>query len=282
MKPQWLPQTMLRAASLLAPDEERTEWVREWQSELWYVPRHGAARFCLGAFRDALWLRLNNPSGQARTGIQLESPLRCLAFLASLALMSNLVAFLLPGSLVGGIYLDLALPHPGLRDLAEGWVGMLMVFSLLLLTMRLVLGGVPALCPPTPWANRLRGLILLVVKIVLLQPCLFGGVAILARTGCVPLVNFGLFASSMLACRWTLVDQRRRCPVCLRLLANPVCIGTPSDTSLEWYGTESICSRGHLLHSPEIAASHSSTQQWLSLDASWQELFPEAAGARRR
>jgi hypothetical protein len=120
------------------------------------------------------------------------------------------------------------------------------------------------------------------VKIVLLQAGLLGGfVAILARGGCVPLGNFGLLASSMLAARWVLLDQRRRCPVCLRSLTHPVHIGTPSETFLEWYGTESLCSRGHgLLHTPEVPASYS-TQQWLSLDASWQELFPEVARAPR-
>ncbi len=46
-----------------------------------------------------------------------------------------------------------------------------------------------------------------------------------------------------------ITDQQRRCPVCLRLLTNPVRIGTPSRTFLEWYGAESTCSRGHgLLH----------------------------------
>jgi hypothetical protein len=86
-------------------------------------------------------------------------------------------------------------------------------------------------------------------------------------------------ATSIGALRWVVMDQRRRCPVCLRLLTNPVRIGSASQTFLEWYGTESTCSRGHgLLHVPEISASYNSTEQWLRLDASWDDLFSQARG----
>ncbi len=60
MKSEWLQHIILHVASLLAPSDQRAEWLEEWRSELWYVPRRGATRFCLGAFRDALWLRRNN------------------------------------------------------------------------------------------------------------------------------------------------------------------------------------------------------------------------------
>jgi hypothetical protein len=79
---------------------------------------------------------------------------------------------------------------------------------------------------------------------------------------------------AILALRWAIVDQRQRCPVCLRLLANPVRIGQPSQTFLEWYGTEFICTRGHgLLHVPEVATSGYNAQRWQCLDGSWQSLF---------
>ena len=60
MKTQWLQNTVLLAASLLAPGDQRAEWVKEWRSELWYIPRRTALLVSLGAFRDALWLRRNN------------------------------------------------------------------------------------------------------------------------------------------------------------------------------------------------------------------------------
>lgn len=88
----------------------------------------------------------------------------------------------------------------------------------------------------------------------------------------------GLLIGCVLAFRWVLVDQRRRCPVCLRLLTNPVRIGRPSQTFLDWYGTELMCVKGHgLLHVPEISNSYS-TQRWLHLDRSWAELFSGEPG----
>jgi hypothetical protein len=88
MNSQRPQHAILRVASLLAPRDQRAEWVQEWRSELWYIPRHGATRFCLGAFRDAFWLRRNNPDEVTRTGIHLESPVSCVAFLATLAAVS--------------------------------------------------------------------------------------------------------------------------------------------------------------------------------------------------
>jgi len=32
MKTEWLQYTVLRAASLLAPGDQRAEWVKEWRS----------------------------------------------------------------------------------------------------------------------------------------------------------------------------------------------------------------------------------------------------------
>ena len=95
---EWLQRTTLRVASLLAPSNQRAEWVKEWQSELWYMPRRGAMLVTLGAFRDALWLRQNlceagslNPG--KRKGVHLKSSVSCLAFLVTLAAVSMFAAF---------------------------------------------------------------------------------------------------------------------------------------------------------------------------------------------
>jgi hypothetical protein len=86
--------------------------------------------------------------------------------------------------------------------------------------------------------------------------------------------SHGLLIGLIVGLRWALVDQRRRCPVCLRVLTNPTRIGGPSHTFLDWYGTELICARGHgLLYVPEIPTSCYSTQRWQSLDPSWTSLF---------
>lgn len=85
------------------------------------------------------------------------------------------------------------------------------------------------------------------------------------------------FSICLFALRWTLRDQRKRCPVCLGKLTNPARVGQPSRTFLAWNGTELICVGGHgLLHVPEMPTSWFSTQRWLYLDSSWDVLFPEA------
>jgi len=61
---------LLRTASLLIPVPRRSEWLREWRTELWYVmrecssefttsprPMREAVAFCLGAYQDAFCLR---------------------------------------------------------------------------------------------------------------------------------------------------------------------------------------------------------------------------------
>ena len=57
-------------ASLLVPASKRSEWLEEWRAELWYVLRECSSKtsvhpravkeatlFCMGAYRDAIWLR---------------------------------------------------------------------------------------------------------------------------------------------------------------------------------------------------------------------------------
>ncbi len=74
--------------------------------------------------------------------------------------------------------------------------------------------------------------------------------------------------------RWTLRDQRRRCPTCLRLLTGAAHVGHPSRSFLAWHGTELLCASGHgMLYIPEHPTSWCSTQRWRPLDASWGSLF---------
>lgn len=280
MKRQWLPYTVLRAASLLAPRDQRHEWLEGWRSELWYIPRREATIFCLGAFRDALWLRRNPPDPVTRTRSRLESPLSCLAFLALLAAVSLLIAVLLPGPKRG--------PWPShlrARDLPAGCVAMLLFTGMIMPAARFAMGRSSVNCHPMPWPNRLRRGIFLALKIALVQPIMLGGIVVLIVVGpMLPMAaQLGMFAFWILALRWVLIDQRRRCPLCLRLLINPVRIGTPSQTFLEWYGAESVCSRGHgLLHISEMPSSYSGNPEWLTLDDSWSGLFSEAVGVRQR
>jgi len=97
---------------------------------------------------------------------------------------------------------------------------------------------------------------------------------VIASIAGVHLEGPALLAAWIVAARWVVRDQRQRCPVCLRLLINPVGIGQASQTFLGWYGTELMCAKGHgLLHVPEIPTSSSSMPRWIRLDPSWSGLF---------
>jgi hypothetical protein len=85
---------------------------------------------------------------------------------------------------------------------------------------------------------------------------------------------FTSFAICLFGMQWVLLDQRQRCPVCLKRVTNPAQVGLASRTFLAWNGTELICADGHtLLHIPELPTSWFSSQRWLYLDASWDFLF---------
>jgi len=240
--------------------------VKEWQSELWYVPEHQVIRFCVGAFPDALSLRQDNPGTAPRTRTHLASPLSCLAILTLLALAGIFITIHLPVR-----RLVISAPMT-VRD-CIGRCGGMLLFTCIFLPGALVVWRRPAHCHRAPWPNRLRHGIFLAVKVALVQPIMLCGffvqVLIAPHGG-----HLVFYAAFILVLRWLISDQQQRCPVCLRLLSAPVRIGNASRTFLEWYGTESACSHGHgLLHVPENAFSYSRKPQWLGLDDSWSGLF---------
>jgi hypothetical protein len=103
-------------------------------------------------------------------------------------------------------------------------------------------------------------------------------------SGFSPMAEFAQFAFAFVIClftlRWAVLDQRQRCPVCLRRVTHPAQVGTASCTFLGWNGTEMICTGGHtLLHVPSLPTSWFGAQRWLYLDPSWEFLF--AAGDLR-
>ena len=68
--------------------------------------------------------------------------------------------------------------------------------------------------------------------------------------------------------------------MCLRLLTDPVRIGSPSQTFLEWYGRKSMCARGHgLLQAPEISASYSGKTSVAQLGRFLEGTFLKRRGA---
>lgn len=81
------------------------------------------------------------------------------------------------------------------------------------------------------------------------------------------LCSLAVCPGTVLALYWALTDQHRRCPVCLRFLSNPVRFGNPSQTFLDWYGTELMCAQGHgVLRVPAVAASCLGSHQWVGID----------------
>ncbi len=84
-----LPAAILMSARWLVPPAQRAEWFAEWDAELRYILRAcdpRALAFCLGAYKDAWWLRRQCPRRL------LNSPLQCLALLAIIAAISLMSA----------------------------------------------------------------------------------------------------------------------------------------------------------------------------------------------
>jgi hypothetical protein len=134
-----------------------------------------------------------------------------------------------------------------------------------------------------PWSKRLHRWCFLGCKIALLLPIVYFVSLDLAhlRPTLDPISSeyiqlVSSFSICLFGLRWSLRDQRQRCPVCLGKLTHPARVGQPSRTFLAWNGTELICVGGHgLLHVPEMPTSWFSTQRWLYLDSSWEVLFAE-------
>jgi hypothetical protein len=242
------------------PERERREWLREWTAELWYLLRRGergrATEFCCGSFRDALVVRGQIAGAvQSRNLLHLSSPGACLAMLAIQASSATLIMWL----------------SPAVR--ASVWQRPIEAHIL-------IAAGALLLYPIVPGARGFdargtRGWCFMAAKSVILIITVF-----FASFDIVPLLSRGpmqpqlAFVMYILAYWWAMNDQRRRCPTCLRLLTNPVQIGHPAGSLLEWYGTELMCPRGHgVLHEPGLSTSSYCTRRWVRLDASWQELF---------
>lgn len=161
---------------------------------------------------------------------------------------------------------------------------LLLAFLALPATTPLPLGEYPAQRNRLPSVVRFRRWLFLAVKISLILPVVYFSSLDLAYAG-LPLdspdaqyIQMAVsFFGFLFALRWALQDQRKRCPVCLRLLTNPARVGQASQNFLAWNGTELMCSVGHgLLHIPELPTSWFSTQRWLYLDASWSSLFSDS------
>ena len=284
-------------AGLLAP----CSMLYKWRSELWYVRREAPMGkdvwgFCLGAFADALWTRRHSPA--KRAPFEFESPVMCVTLQVLLATLCFLVALLLPGAhhtLVLSVHSD------WIKYLKYSWLQVgesppdpidqqivilreTLIFACMVLpaVTPLSLGGGSGLNSLRSYFARSRWIAFFILKVILILPLVYFFTLDLSH-----IFTFGdagnLFvqmASSLigfvLSLRWALNDQRRRCRTCVRLTGSPVQVGSRSRTLLDWNLTEYMCPKEHgVLHVPEPSIGGVHSPQWVALDSSWSELFPD-------
>lgn len=166
-------------------------------------------------------------------------------------------------------------PYTDTQLMASSLLVVVIAVLILPVTTSFSLGEYPAGLHSSARSARLNRFIFLGLKIVILLPIVFcGTLAIAPAIALAWLRPQAMLIGYFFAFRWALIDQRRRCPVCLRLLTNPVRLGQPSHTMLDWCGTELMCSKGHgLLYVSDSPTSSYSSQKWLPLDSSWRGLF---------
>lgn len=248
---------LLRMASLAVPVRLRCEWLRTWQSELFYVPQSEATAFCLGAAKDAgsLW--------REGSGGWLDSPYRYLAVLSA----SSAAVYC-----AGLCAAKVALSLPLCTSVQEVKLALLLFF--LLISVGAIIGkGQGAV-----WPAGFRDGAFLGLKLVMGVP-IFYGVLFLGIALGIPVLH--PMVIYVFVVRAIFADQRRRCPRCLRYLGSPVAIGSAAETFLHWYGTESICVRCcALMEMPDVSCSYWAEHRLLPLDSSWAEVFSEQAEAR--
>jgi hypothetical protein len=192
-------------------------------------------------------------------------------FLAGLTALSCLLAFGLPG-------------EPGTETWQDGYPDFPLAFAFLGYFFGLLVAASPVTplrlgeypvnryAPAAPF-RLLRWVFLTVKMALIVSIALFGSGALGAVAP--PLAGLVMLLGLLFGFRWALADQRERCPVCLRLLANPTRIGDPSQSFLGWYGTELVCSHGHgFLYIPGTSTSWYETQRWQYLDPTWNTLLP--------
>ena len=177
-----------------------------------------------------------------------------------------------------------SLLHRGGEPFGVFLFAVILAFLALPATTSLPLGEYSISTHKLSWSKKLLRWVFLATKIAMILPIVYFGSIDLAHLSVsispessewIQLVSS--FSVCLFALRWSLRDQRKRCPICLGKLTNPARVGQPSRTFLAWNGTELICVGGHgLLHVPELPTSWFSTQRWLYLDPSWDVLFPEA------
>jgi hypothetical protein len=78
----------------------------------------------------------------------------------------------------------------------------------------------------------------------------------------------------LLAFQWAILDQARRCPVCLRLLSSPFTSGSCSSALIEPASTELLCDQGHgTLCVSDSYTTLGEIRRWVTLEDSWRDVL---------
>lgn len=290
--PHPLAVMILRCAGLLVPSCDRIEWLAEWTGELTHVlrPSHGRTPlrftpllFSLGALSDAFWLRWDRVQAVRFSKARPASWIRCLGTLSGLLLGTWACS-----------RLEFGFAHAPFKDLYDVRVDDSMTSVLLqVLIATCALPAVTSLeLTRASHGERLKAhrfwaflflkasmTIIVCHYVGLCATHLAESISILGgsptiyraiRDGLTPLQFLTTFASCLYGLRWTLLDQRRRCPVCLEVLSSHSSKGLQARTFLTWSRSEEVCPNGHgLMVVPEFATSWFSAQTWHNLESLW-------------
>jgi hypothetical protein len=251
---------LLALAQWIVPSEEREDWLRCWQAELWHRSNRRnpqpVPQLSLGLLEDALWLRTERLS-TVLTG----TPTLCILLLASLLLLATIPAIIVAGSVVTFTLIALA---ESARIAVES---SLVIFVSLATAVTSLEENISSL-----HSLRLKARLFLFAKMVLLLLLAWA----LSTDLTWPIHPFLPFTAlilqsllfvlfSLLGLRWSSLDSALRCQHCLRSLASPARVGRPSWNFLEFNGTELVCKHGHgHLSVPEIETSWHQSSVWIT------------------
>jgi len=264
-------------SSRIVPSCLRAEWLAEWSAELACLagsndPRLSKVlKFVWGSWPDAVTVRRLQPAAAGRLGDgPFGSPSKCLVSLSVLALLASAawIAGCNPGfSMTDGVF-----PH-------------LIMICLAIVTSLIHNSVIVARQSITAVHGRQQFLASLFLMCKTTLALAIAGLltAVVLR----PLSSGTIHAHAYLfpylfAYRWSIQEQAKRCPVCLRRMSNPVQIGTWPTMLLDWFGMEYMCRLGHgVLYEPNIDGAFSS-RRWTPLGPSWKDLFADSTLDPRR
>jgi hypothetical protein len=264
----------IHVISIFVPRHVRVEWRSEWLGELGALSKATEVRpsqvilFAFGCVPDTFTIRkLGSETTPAGRSEILDSPLACLAILSSVFMLA-----------CGALWSVRGYPGFEVKTLAGhlGLVALAIVCSAATSRRAWAEGlryrnpGSPRFGGP-PDCKRMAFLIL--KTFFVLGAAGMGATLLLAwisQAGC---QMHGYLIPYLLAGRWCVLDESRRCPVCGWLTAHPVTIGTGTSVFLDWSGSERICRHGHGLLYESGPHCIAAPLWWIPLGPSWGALF---------